>query len=117
MTFGRDEHLQRLAALEKDIAAAVKRYGTGDIESIRLAQGAEEADVSCNVDLSVRSQGQGERVFTVLSLSGVNRLLGEEAAEDFYTAGGPLIIVGQMSADVIARGILKYLRMERVLER
>jgi hypothetical protein len=56
-----------------------------------------------------------------ISVSAVNRLIrgqsaGDDLLDDFYAAGGPLNIVRQMSADVIARGVLKYLRMEKALE-
>ena len=121
MTFDREEPLRRLAAFETDIANAVRRYTKGEIESISLAPGGEEVDLSSNVDLLVRGRGGPERVFTVISVSAVNRLIrgqsaGDDLLDDFYAVGGPLIIVRQMSADVIARGVLKHLRMERALE-
>ena len=121
MTPGREERLRELAAFEKDVANAVRQYNSGEIESISLAPGEEEADLSSNVDLLVRGHGRPERVFSVISVSAVNRLIrgqsaGDDFLEDFYAAGSPLIIVRQMSADVIARGVLKHLRLERALE-
>jgi len=116
-----EAQLRRLAALEGDIAVAVKHYAGREIEGIRFAAGAEEADLSSNVDLLVRSQGKGEREFSVVSLSALSRFItGQSPAahalvDDFYTVGGPLIVVREMSPDVIARGVLKYLRMERAL--
>ncbi len=116
-----EERLRQLAAFEEDIANAVRRYNKGEIDSIGLAPGGEEVDLSSNADLLVRSHGGPERVFTVISVSAVNRLIrgqpaGDSPLDDFYAVGGPLIIVRQMSADVIARGVLKHLRMERALE-
>jgi len=49
----------------------------------------------------------------------MTRFLSDETAVrvlgDFYTTGGPLIVVKQMSAEVIARGVVKYLGMEGTL--
>jgi hypothetical protein len=121
MTPDREERLRQLAAFEKDIANALRQYNKGEIDSISLAPGGEEVDLSANVDLLVRDHGGPERVFTVISVSAVNRLIrgqpaGDDLLDDFYAAGGPLIIVRQMSADVIVRGVLKHIRMERALE-
>jgi hypothetical protein len=117
----KEERLRQLASFEKDIANAVLRYNKGEIDSISLTPGVEEVDLSANVDLLVRGHGRPKRVFTVISVSTVNRLIrgqsaGDDLLDDFYAAGAPLIIVRQMSADVIARGVLKHLRMEKALE-
>ena len=121
MTPDKEERLRQLVSFEKDIANAVLRYNKGEIDSISLATGGEEVDLSANADLLVRGHGRRERVFTVISVSAVNRLIrgqsaGDDLLDDFYASGGPLIIVRQMSADVIARGVLKYLRMEKALQ-
>lgn len=120
MARDREATEQRLAKLEREVIAALAQYGNGEVNSVRLAQGAEEADVSSNVDFLVRSRGRTERVFTVVSLAAMTRFLGDEATVrtlgDFYTSGGPLIIVRKMSSDVIVRGIVKYLEMERAWE-
>ena len=121
MTPDKEERLRQLVSFEKDIANAMLRYNKGEIDSISLAPGGEEVDLSANADLLVRGHGRPERVFTVISVSAVNRLIrgqsaGDDLLDDFYASGGPLIIVRQMSADVIARGVLKYLRMEKALQ-
>jgi hypothetical protein len=113
----REATQRQLAELESELAAALSQYGGGEVDSIRLAPGAEEVDLSSNIDVLVRSRGAAEREFTVVTLAAMTRFLTDEtfARElgDLYTAGGPLIVVRKMSADVIARGVVKYLRMER----
>jgi len=119
MTLDRAETLRRLAKLESDVAAAINQYGEGEIDRVRMAPGEEEADLSSNVDLLVQVRGRPERVFTIVTLSAMTRFLSDETAVrvlgDFYTTGGPLIVVKQMSAEVIARGVVKYLGMEGAL--
>jgi hypothetical protein len=121
MTPDKEERLRQLVSFEKDIANAMLRYNKGEIDSISLATGGEEVDLSANADLLVRGHGRPERVFyRDFGIRGEpshqGQSAGDDLLDDFYASGGPLIIVRQMSADVIARGVLKYLRIEKALQ-
>ena len=53
MTPDKEERLRQLVSFEKDIANAMLRYNKGEIDSISLATGGEEVDLSANADLLV----------------------------------------------------------------
>lgn len=111
--------------LQNQIDNARKLFGVTETTSIQLTKWSEVSDLTSNVDVDVVIEEGKQRIFSIVTYRFLDRLflnesdrqkvLGDDA--HFFTSGGPLVVAKEISGEIIVRGILKYVKMERAQER
>gem|GEM_PF-4314476 len=106
--------------LQRDILQELSSHELERPVQVSLDHGSEVTDLRHCVDVRVSTDEQTEvRVFTICSLQFVERTVlhrggpaPRQDSRDLYTVGGPLIIVRDVTASAVVRGILYYLDVE-----
>jgi len=106
--------------LQQQIDRSLGERAPARVTHIELDRGSEVTDLTRCADVRVFLAGdQGFRLFSIATvaflthvLSGARDYHPRSDVRDLYTRGGPLIVVREISGDVIVRGVLYYLDME-----
>ncbi|CAG0936762.1 hypothetical protein TFLX_05651 [Thermoflexales bacterium] len=111
--------------LQRQIDESVRLLAPETLQRVKLAPWSDVTDLTMNVDVQVVVNNQPSRELEILSCRSVNTyfthsndpLLGLEEDEaaihaNILTAGGPLIIVREITGEWIVKGILRYLQLE-----
>ncbi|MFQ5811360.1 MAG: hypothetical protein ACE5JM_17210 [Armatimonadota bacterium] len=112
---------EAVTRLQREIDNSLaERRGCG-VERIRLDHGSEVTDLTRGADVRVYlSDRAGFRLFSFLTIFFLDHVLSSDLeghprpdVRDLYAAGGPLIVTREVSGDVIVRGVLRYLELEK----
>ena len=113
--------------LQHQIDQRLSHPAPGEDLRIALDQGSDVTDLTANVDVRVSTHGGPSRYFTIVTARCLHEMLGDDQLEPavpdaawdrpsewrgLFSTGSPLVVVREITADVIVRAVQRYLVQE-----